>query len=456
MQSLKRFVPASVATAEGERKRVKRTKEASNYGNYDRKAHRSSVAAGALVASFYADLVGVSTPPATATASAAVGWTAGRRDGWREQGPAIAQSVVRLATSRSAVSNSRTPGTRSTPACISRPTQHVHTGVASKAGEAGAMSAGLGHRRTTETTITASTPTAITPRYHGYGKPVQPRAQAGSEENGPISKHDIGLRTDKNTGPDIEGEGEGGRTCGVAGGSQCELCHNAIAPGGMAEHLCSTMHLFLEYFPPSTPNLITLPQNNIGYRLLRDKLGWQEDEGGLGAQRQGRMEPIPTTLRIDRSGIGSKKRVRAVTGGTTTAVCGEGAHGAHGAWGGASTSRRDPARERGPSGMSGRAAAQEALVVNMVGEGDGRARITHFHSHKEDEAASAGDGLSRAKRAQNAANLAMAPPKKAELRRRRKQDLAREVRSRGNANQQLRLELCSDIPDEFTSLFMAS
>mmetsp|Transcript_13053 Transcript_13053/g.24523 ORF Transcript_13053/g.24523 Transcript_13053/m.24523 type:complete len:197 (-) Transcript_13053:1081-1671(-) len=60
--------------------------------------------------------------------------------------------------------------------------------------------------------------------------------------------------------------------------------------------------------PLSSSSKISLDQSNKGFRIL-EKMGWKEIQGGLGSRRQGTMEPIRTTLKRDKRGLGSGKQL---------------------------------------------------------------------------------------------------------------------------------------------------
>lgn len=54
---------------------------------------------------------------------------------------------------------------------------------------------------------------------------------------------------------------------------------------------------------PNTSQLV-IDTSNRGYRLL-SRMGFKEEEGGLGKWRQGRLEPILPKVKLDRRGVGS-------------------------------------------------------------------------------------------------------------------------------------------------------
>jgi hypothetical protein len=61
---------------------------------------------------------------------------------------------------------------------------------------------------------------------------------------------------------------------------------------------------------PPKLSALSLDQSNKGFRLLT-RLGWSEDEGGLGKRRQGTLAPVKTCLKNDRHGIGAGKKKEA-------------------------------------------------------------------------------------------------------------------------------------------------
>ncbi|GMF17971.1 unnamed protein product [Phytophthora lilii] len=61
------------------------------------------------------------------------------------------------------------------------------------------------------------------------------------------------------------------------------------------------MHLTWPLLLP-LPLLVWLPETNRGYQMLKS-MGWQEN-GGLGPTGDGKVTPIATTFKTDRSGVG--------------------------------------------------------------------------------------------------------------------------------------------------------
>jgi len=58
---------------------------------------------------------------------------------------------------------------------------------------------------------------------------------------------------------------------------------------------------------PAYLSKLSLDKSNRGFQLLT-KMGWRENEGGLGRNRQGTLMPVKTCLKHDKKGIGSRSR----------------------------------------------------------------------------------------------------------------------------------------------------
>ena len=59
---------------------------------------------------------------------------------------------------------------------------------------------------------------------------------------------------------------------------------------------------------PPKLSALSLDKSNKGYQLLSN-LGWKENEGGLGRNRQGSLEPIQTQYKTNKRGIGSGEKL---------------------------------------------------------------------------------------------------------------------------------------------------
>jgi hypothetical protein len=117
---------------------------------------------------------------------------------------------------------------------------------------------------------------------------------------------------------------------------------------------------------------VQLPPQNKGFLLLA-KLGFDELDGGLGAQRQGRREPVATSLKLDRRGLGRAPPPPPPGAGAADAAARSFASCAASS---ASSSSRAPTSKPAPR------------------------RVTHFPAHQPHQEAEG--GVSRAKAAQDA------------------------------------------------------
>lgn len=82
----------------------------------------------------------------------------------------------------------------------------------------------------------------------------------------------------------------------------CEPCA-LLVRAERSEHERSIAHRFaLTRAQPPRPAPLGIPEGNVGYRMLRDALGWEEG-AGLGRHSQGSTRPVPTRLKRDREGL---------------------------------------------------------------------------------------------------------------------------------------------------------
>ncbi|KAK8791865.1 hypothetical protein WA158_005242 [Blastocystis sp. Blastoise] len=83
----------------------------------------------------------------------------------------------------------------------------------------------------------------------------------------------------------------------------CQLCKMKVPPKEWMDHIYSISHQYNQnqniHVSP-----IEISSTNKGYQLL-EKLGWNKDKG-LGKEGEGRMEPVPTRLKLNRLGVGSQ------------------------------------------------------------------------------------------------------------------------------------------------------
>lgn len=81
----------------------------------------------------------------------------------------------------------------------------------------------------------------------------------------------------------------------------CETCNDFVTQN-LDDHLRSIVHLVEDSSHPSKHYFLS--ESNKGYQILKYKMNWTEEQG-LGANNQGRLDPIPSQLRSDRKGLGS-------------------------------------------------------------------------------------------------------------------------------------------------------
>jgi len=120
------------------------------------------------------------------------------------------------------------------------------------------------------------------------------------------------------TGPDrSESSGRSSSSAAVACmGTDRSVCippdeeTGATASGGRSDMARALHKAFTD--PPRLSS-ISLDKRNRGHAMLR-RMGWSEDGGGLGKNRQGGMAPVKTELKLDRKGLGAsagRKKTKA-------------------------------------------------------------------------------------------------------------------------------------------------
>mmetsp|Transcript_28803 Transcript_28803/g.44777 ORF Transcript_28803/g.44777 Transcript_28803/m.44777 type:complete len:235 (-) Transcript_28803:1142-1846(-) len=62
----------------------------------------------------------------------------------------------------------------------------------------------------------------------------------------------------------------------------------------------------------NTSQHLAIDRSNRGYRLL-SRMGFREEEGGLGKRRQGRLKPILPKVKLDLRGVGSNSKSSATS-----------------------------------------------------------------------------------------------------------------------------------------------
>lgn len=85
----------------------------------------------------------------------------------------------------------------------------------------------------------------------------------------------------------------------------CESCQSHFLQANRKSHEASTLHRFNRTDLQTTSRHFGIPESNVGFRMLLHQ-GWDR-ESGLGAENDGIMYPIKTTLRKPRSGLGTKQ-----------------------------------------------------------------------------------------------------------------------------------------------------
>lgn len=89
----------------------------------------------------------------------------------------------------------------------------------------------------------------------------------------------------------------------------CGLCKFTIK--NWENHKISTIHLFNNNNIKIKSNPLYLDISNKGYELLY-KNGWNIDKG-LGRDESGRIEPIYTELKVNKTGVGYEKKEKRIT-----------------------------------------------------------------------------------------------------------------------------------------------
>jgi len=89
----------------------------------------------------------------------------------------------------------------------------------------------------------------------------------------------------------------------------CEICALDLTFETVEEHLNSVVHLFaLSKVEGKPSKKYFIPESNIGYQLLK-KLNWNENQG-LGKDGGGVLDPVKTTLKFDKKGVGSASNLQ--------------------------------------------------------------------------------------------------------------------------------------------------
>ncbi|CAN0213441.1 unnamed protein product, partial [Discosporangium mesarthrocarpum] len=101
------------------------------------------------------------------------------------------------------------------------------------------------------------------------------------------------------------GDGSGGG----GGGFYCQTCGEVVASVSRSAHDTSTLHLFNRQYLPGRK--VQIHESNKGFQML-EGMGWSVDEG-LGPQKQGCVNPLSTTFKQGRAGLGAERLRARVT-----------------------------------------------------------------------------------------------------------------------------------------------
>lgn len=93
----------------------------------------------------------------------------------------------------------------------------------------------------------------------------------------------------------------------------CDTCKQSFSETSKRRHLTSTLHQFNVKDPPNCNKLqkFNIPQRNKGLQLMV-KQGWDK-ESGLGPSQSGRLYPVKTVIRKQRTGLGIEQEPARVT-----------------------------------------------------------------------------------------------------------------------------------------------
>ncbi|XP_055312170.1 G patch domain and ankyrin repeat-containing protein 1 homolog [Sitodiplosis mosellana] len=85
----------------------------------------------------------------------------------------------------------------------------------------------------------------------------------------------------------------------------CDICQAEFSQTDRKSHAASTLHRFNRTDSQKPPRHFGIPETNVGFQMLLQQ-GWDR-KSGLGAERDGVIYPIKTTLRKPRSGLGTQQ-----------------------------------------------------------------------------------------------------------------------------------------------------
>lgn len=134
-------------------------------------------------------------------------------------------------------------------------------------------------------------------------------SSTSSSSSSSSSKSKPGASSSTTTSRNGDGDSDGDNVQEVEIIQYCTACNTSVS--NMVEHTKTSVHMFNTASSLPKPTSIALPESNKGYKMLKDKMGWKEDEG-LGAQSQGIKVPIRAVQKRDRKGVGNKSTTPVV------------------------------------------------------------------------------------------------------------------------------------------------
>lgn len=92
----------------------------------------------------------------------------------------------------------------------------------------------------------------------------------------------------------------------------CSVCQRSFSDTSKKQHEASTVHLFNEKNKFQFSRRYHIPDSNVGFKMMIAQ-GWDR-ESGLGPKnREGKIYPVKTTLRKNRTGLGVKQNTAKIT-----------------------------------------------------------------------------------------------------------------------------------------------
>lgn len=93
---------------------------------------------------------------------------------------------------------------------------------------------------------------------------------------------------------------------------ECAVCQRSFSDTTRKQHEASTVHLFNEKNKFQYSRRYHIPDSNVGFKMMIAQ-GWDR-ESGLGPKnREGKLYPVKTTLRKNRTGLGMKQNTAKIT-----------------------------------------------------------------------------------------------------------------------------------------------